>query len=505
MKIFIGEQIKQHDVYTIEHEPIRSVDLMERAAACITRTLIPYLTPDTPIYVFAGPGNNGGDALAVSRMLAEEGYPVHTYLFNIQGGQLSDDCECNKIRLIKQDKVKHFEEVINDFNPPKLQMGMIVIDGLFGSGLSRPLEGGFAALVRYINSSSATVFSIDLPSGLMTEDNGNNNHAHIIKADHTLTLQQKKLSMFMADTQPYLGSIKVLDIRLSEEYTLKTTSRYETLEEKDIRQMLLPRNQFAHKGDMGHALLMSGSYGMAGAAIMSLRACLRSGVGNVTAALPTRLIDIMQTAVPEAIVRPDVDEEFITIIPEAKPYDAVCIGPGIGQNEATALAVFAQIRNAAKPLLIDADAINILANHKTWLQALPQETILTPHPGEFDRLCESPVEDCFERLSKAQEMAQEHHVYILLKGHYSMLCTPQGKTYINTTGNAGMATAGSGDVLSGIITALLARGYAPGQAAILGMYIHGLAGDLAAEVLGQESLIASDIIDYLPMAFKRIR
>ena len=503
MKIFTSAQIHELDKYTIEHEPISSLNLMERAAKALTRAIEEEWTNRTPVVVFAGPGNNGGDALAVARLLAEDGYQVQVFLFNVHN-KLSVDCLANKKRLIEAKRVKQFTEITVNFDPPQLEAGTLVVDGLFGSGLNKPLAGGFAAMVKYINQSAAKVVSIDIPSGLMTEDNSYNIHANIIKADLTLTLQQKKLSMMMADNQQYLGKLKVLDIRLSQEYIQKTDSRCRILEESDIRQLMRPRDDFAHKGSMGNALIIAGSYGMCGASVLATKACLRSGVGKVTTHTPKRNYEIMQISVPEAVLQMDTEETIFSEPVDTENFHAMGIGPGLGTNEGTAIALIAQLRRATCPIVVDADAINILASHRVWMQQLPKDIILTPHPKELDRLVGNASSNCSERLFKASEMAEHLQAYIILKGHYSALCYPDGKIEFCSTGNSGMATAGSGDVLTGIITALLARGYKQADACRIGMHLHGLAGDLAAKELGKESLIASDIIQYLPKAFLRM-
>jgi NAD(P)H-hydrate epimerase len=502
MKIFTGAQIHELDTYTIEHEPIRSIDLMERAAKAVTRVITERWDSRTPVVVFAGPGNNGGDALAVARMLGEQGYTVSVYLFNIHN-KLSDECSINKKRLSDGRRVKDFIEVTLDFDPPRLGAETLVVDGLFGSGLNKPLSGGFASLVKYINQSPCRVVSIDIPSGLMTEDNTYNIRQNIIKADLTLTFGQKKLSMLLADNQHFLGELRVLDIRLSQEYIARTDAMFVVAEESDIRQRLKPRSEFAHKGQMGHALIIAGSYGMSGAAVLATKACLRSGAGKVTVRTPKRNYAIMQMAVPEAVLQMDHEDSYFSEPVDTQAFDAVGMGPGIGTQEHTAIALIAQIRRSQCPILIDADALNILANHRAWVQQLPKGIIMTPHPKEFDRL-EGPSSDSFERLMKARDLAERLQAYILLKGHHTSLCLPDGHIIFNSTGNAGMATAGSGDVLTGIITGLLARGYNQENACIVGMYLHGLAGDIAARELGEESVIASDLIHNLPYAFKRL-
>ena len=504
MKIFTSAQIHELDDYTIKNEPIKSIDLMERAAKALTRAITGRWPQSVPIVVFAGPGNNGGDALAVARMMSELGYQVQTFLFNI-GGKLSADCAENKKRLAETRKAKDkFTEVTHEFDPPQLERGMLVVDGLFGSGLHKPLNGGFASLVKYINSSSADVVSIDMPSGLMTEDNTYNIRANIIRADMTLTLQQKKLSMLFAENQPYIGELKVLDIRLSREGIEKIDAQYTMIEEADIRPLLLPRSPFAHKGSMGNALLIAGSYGMAGAAILATEACLRAGAGKVTTHSPRKNVAIMQTAVPEAVLQIDREETAFSEAVDTEDFQAVGIGPGLGTSEQTAIAMIAQLRRTQCPVVCDADAINILASHRAWLQQLPKDIIMTPHPKEFDRL-DGHSADSFERLSKARDLSQRLHAYIILKGHHTALCCPDGHIVFNSTGNAGMATAGSGDVLTGLLTGLLARGYSHRDACMTGMYLHGLAGDLAAREVGEESLIARDIIRYLPKAFLRLK
>ncbi len=504
MKIFTSNQIHDIDQYTIEHEPIRSIDLMERAAKTLARAISEMWPTHTPIVTFAGPGNNGGDALAVSRLLAEQGYQISVYLFNINQ-KLSDDCSTNKQRIAESKRVKQFTEVTQEFDPPKLEAGMLVIDGLFGSGLTKPLAGGFASLVKYINQSAAKVVSIDMPSGLMTEDNTYNVRANIIKADTTLTLQHKKLSFLFQENQQFIGKLKVLDIRLSAEGIERTSAQYCILEENDIRPLLLSRDPFAHKGSMGNALIVGGTFGMAGAAVMAAKACYRAGAGKVTVHTPRKNNAIIQMAVPEAIVNLDHEETYVGNAIATEDFDAMAIGPGLGQVETTAIAMISQIRRATCPVVADADALNILANHRAWMQQLPKGIIMTPHPKEFDRMNGAPCADSYERLSKARNMAEHLEAYILLKGHYSALCMPDGSVMFNSTGNAGMATAGSGDVLTGIITGLLARGYRNADACMLGMYLHGLAGDIAAKELGEESLMATDIIRYLPKAFERLK
>lgn len=504
MKIFTSKQIHEWDAFSIKEESITSLDLMERSAEAITSAIQKRWRTDVPVIVFAGPGNNGGDALAVARLLAERDYDVVAYLFNIRN-HLSDDCYSNKMRLKDSKRLKQFVEVTEEFDPPELTDGMLVVDGLFGSGLNKPLSGGFASLVKYINASESTVVSIDLPSGLMAEDNTYNVAANIVRADVTLTLHTKKLCMFFADCQQYIGQLSVLDIALSEEWKEQTPSQMVMLEPEMVKPLIKSRDEFAHKGTMGHALIIAGCYGMAGAATMAAKACLRTGVGKVTTHIPARNYDIMQISVPEAIVQIDKDEHCFSEAVDADCYNAVAIGPGLGQRDTTAIALISQIRRTQKPLVLDADALNILGSRKAWLQQLPQGVLLTPHPKEFDRLDGNDSGSDYERLTKARDMAQRLQVYVLLKGHYSALCQPDGSVIFNCSGNGGMATAGAGDVLTGMLVGLMARGYTQAEAALVGMYMHGLAGDIAAETVGEESLVASDIIKAIPMAIRQLQ
>lgn len=502
MKIFTSAQIQELDKYTIDHEPVKSIDLMERAAKALTTAIMQEWTERTPVVVFAGPGNNGGDALAVARMLAAEKFSVSVYLFNIHN-KLSENCEINKQRLIDGKKAR-FTEINLNFDPPALKAGTLVVDGLFGTGLDKPLMGGFASLVKYINQSPARVVSLDVPSGLMCEDNSYNIRTNIIHADLTLTLQQKKLAMLMPDMQAFLGQVKVLDIRLSPDYIRNTEAPYRILEEAELRPRMRLRDDFAHKGTMGHALIIAGSYGMAGASVLATKACLRAGAGKVTVHTPKRNYNIMQISVPEAVLQMDHEETYFSESVESDEFDSLGIGPGLGHNESSAIALIGQIKRTSCPIVVDADALNILGNHQAWIQQLPQGIILTPHPAEFDRLAGTASNSSYERLMRARELAEHLSGYILLKGHYTALCLPYGHIVFNPTGNSGMATAGSGDVLTGILTGLLARGYKQADACMLGMYLHGLAGDLAVRETGKECLLASDIIRFMPQAFQRL-
>lgn len=501
MKILTNVQIKQLDKQTIEEQQITSLELMERAARALSEAIAQMFPEPRNFRVFAGPGNNGGDALAVARMLAAKGHRVEAFLFNTKG-KLSPDCEANAERLLECEDVS-FVEVTSHFSPPQLLKSDVVIDGLFGSGLNKPLDGGFAAVVKYINASSATVISIDMPSGLMGEDNTYNVSEHIVRADMTLSLQLPKLAFLLPENAPYVGEWYCLDIALSSAAIAGADSDYSITSLRDIRSLVQPRGEFDHKGRYGHALLIAGSCGMAGASVLASRACLRSGVGLLTVHVPKCNRVVLQTAVPEAMVHVGEHEQcFAEAVDEAR-YQAVAVGPGLGVANESADALLQQLRQSVSPMVLDADALNILANHKVLLPLLPPGTILTPHPGEFDRLAGSSVSG-YGRLMRARDFASRHRVYIVLKGAWTVVVSPDGHCHFNPTGNPGMATAGSGDVLTGVLLALLARGYSPADAARLGVYLHGVAGDLAAEEKGENGLIAGDIIDYLPLAWSKL-
>ena len=501
MKILSSAQLKELDKYTIIHEPIASIDLMERAARALTEAIVQRWDKSFDIVVFAGPGNNGGDALAVARMLSKKGYRVEVFLFNTKG-KLSEECQTNLDRLKTCGSI-YFTEISTQFDPPNLTEKHLVIDGLFGSGLNKPLNGGFAAVVKYINSSKAQVAAIDIPSGLMGEDNTYNVRSNIIRADVTLSIQLPKLSFLFPENEDIVGELEVLDIQLKQSFIDSVSSAYSILEESEVRSLVKPRKRFAHKGTFGHGLLIAGSYGMAGASILSAKACLKSGIGLLTVHVPIHNHDLLQVTVPEAIVHTDIQERYFAQPTHLNKYSALAIGPGLGREEDTALAMMEQIQGSNLPIVLDADAINILSTHRNWLSRLPKRCILTPHLGELERLIGKCL-DTYERLIKVKELASYLQSYIIVKGAWTCIVTPEGNFHFNPTGNPGMATGGSGDVLTGILLGLLAQGYSREEACKLGVYVHGMAGDIAAEEKTEISMTANDIIEALPIAWKKI-
>lgn len=454
MKILSCTQQREADAYTIEHNSILSINLMEKAAGLITDAICKRWDKSHRMVVFAGPGNNGGDAVAVARMLHLKNYQVQVILFNITG-VLSDDCLTN-VKRLQECGFTNYTEVSSQFDPPKLISNDVVIDGLFGAGINKPLSGGFAAVVQYINASQAKVVSIDMPSGLMGEDNSRNIRQNIIKADLTLTIHMPKLSFLFAENEDITGEWEVLDIGINREYENNAESNYEITEMNDVKKMLRPRKKFAHKGSFGHGVLIAGSYGMGGAAVLAARSCMKCGIGLLTIHTPVCNHQLLQMSIPEAMTQDDIDERFFAEPIELDNYQALGIGPGLGQEDFTAQAIIDQISSSYIPTVIDADALNAFSSNRNYLNRIPKKSILTPHVKELERLV-GRCSNTFERIQKAKDLASYLHCYIVLKGAWTVVITPEGKCYFNPTGNPGMATAGSGDVLTGILTSLLAQ------------------------------------------------
>lgn len=502
MKIFNSETIKEIDKATCEAQEISSIDLMERAASAVCCELETRFNPGQRIIIFAGPGNNGGDALAIARILFEQGYKkLEVFLFNVMG-KLSHDCEEEKKRITEIEGID-FTEVTRDFQPPYLSQSDVVVDGLFGSGFKGTLQKGFLTLVNYINDSGAYVVSIDVPTGLSGEWNENVSRRDMIHANLTLTFQFPRLSFFFEENREVLGEWKLLDIDLDEAKIKEMPVDFMLVEERNVRPLLKKRKEFSGKRDFGSALLFAGSIGMTGAAILATKGCLRSGAGLATVHSARICMQVVQSVIPEAIFEPDRNENYISDMRVHHNHQAVAVGPGLGVNEKTIDALESLLTNYKQPLVVDADALNCIARRPHLLSLLPPHSIITPHIGEFDRLFgEHSGNEA--RLKKAIDMSKYYNIIIVLKGHYTATVRPTGRVYFNSTGNPGMATAGSGDVLTGVITAFLAQGFRPEQAATLGVFIHGMAGDLAAEKWGQFGLLASEIADYCAIALKNI-
>ena len=500
MKIFSADQVREIDAYTIKNEPIRSIDLMERAAMRLAGWYVRHFQTNRKLVIFAGPGNNGGDALAMARLMAGRQYRVECYLLGF--GTLSEDCAINLQRLKEQALVR-VREIGDRDGLPELLKEDVVVDGIFGSGLSRKVSGLPARVIKHINKHAGTVIAIDIPSGLFGEDNSGNDYDTVIRAHYTITFQFPFLSFFFDLPGSRVGRWRVHDIKLHPVIIEETDSDYRTIEREEIRSILPRRGKFAHKGNFGHALMISGCYGMMGAALLAGESCLRAGTGLVTLHVPKFGYAIVQTGFPEAIVSLDQSDILFSEPPDLSPYSAVGIGPGLGCKVNTAKGLKLLLERAEVPLVIDADGLNILSEHPDWFEELPEGCILTPHPKEFDRLA-GESKDSYDRHLKQREFAKRHRVIVVLKGAHTGIASPDGRYWFNTTGNPGMATGGSGDVLTGLITGLLAQGIPALDAALAGVYLHGLAGDLAVESSSEETLIAGDMILYLGEAFREM-
>ena len=506
MKILNAEQIRAWDQYTMQHEPIMSIDLMERAATKCFEWLENNHWFVHSFSIFCGKGNNGGDGLAIARMLATRGCTVSVNILEF-GHKGTEDFQTNLGRLHQYPSVAiHFIQDETNFHP--IPKESVIIDALFGSGLTRPPDGITSSLIDHLNNSGCTIIAIDVPSGMSVDrsskarlPDGQGNK--IVKADYTLTFQCYKPAFLVAENADFIGEVVILDIGLLHEFIPSIETNFELIDNSLIRSIYKSRNRFAHKGNFGHAMIIAGSYGKIGAAVLSAKACLRSGVGLLTCFVPTCGYEILQTAISEAMVMTDVNSPIITKIDDdVSKFDSLGIGPGLGTAAETRTAVKELLSIYKKPMVIDADALNGLSMEKK-LPPLPTGSILTPHPKEFERLFGESKND-FERIESALKNAKLLNCSIVLKGHHTFIATASGKGYFNNIGNAGMATAGSGDVLTGMITGLLAQGYSSEDASVLAVYLHGSAGDIAANEFSQEAMIAGDIIDSIGKAFKQL-
>ncbi len=495
LKILNSEQIRKHDQFTIREEPISSIDLMERASRAFVSWFLERYDATQKVGIICGTGNNGGDGIAIARLLHEWNYPVKVWI--VRGGvKESPDFTANLKRL---EKIS-VEEITTIADSNLFSDRTILIDAIFGSGLSRPVEGIYSTVIDFLNKSKAIKLAVDIPSGLLADQHS---VGMIFQAHHTISFQHPKLAFIMPENQAYVGEWHLVDIGLNKKFLKEVESSYSLTTLKSAKRILKPRSRFDHKGNYGHALLIAGSTGKMGASILSAKAAMRAGLGLLTVHVPQSGYSIIQTAVPEAMATIDQSADYFSGREVEDFYDTIGIGPGLGQATESVKGLEEILQKFKKPYVIDADALNILSANPALQKLIPAGSILTPHPGEFERLAGSWRND-FDRLEKLKELANRIQSVVILKGAYSTIATPDKKVFFNSTGNPGMATGGSGDVLTGILTSLLAQGYQSEQAAILGVFLHGLAGDLAAREKGQNSLIAGDIIDYVPNAFKKI-
>ena len=499
MKILPVEGIRALDAHTIAHTPIASIDLMERAASTFCDWFVRrFPSIDRPIVIFCGPGNNGGDGLAIARILHRKFYPVRVYLCDISPAK-SPDFLTNLDRLPGFGAITPITLREGDALP-YLSPQTLVIDAILGSGLKKPVEGYWATLLQHLNQSDATRVAVDIPSGLFAD---RHSQGISIRADYTFSFELPKLAFLMPENQDAVGEWISASIGLDQEFIAQWPANNHYHDLGEAVKLLRPRPKFSHKGTFGHALLWVGSRGKTGAAILAAKACMRSGAGLLTVHVPESSGAILQIAFPEAMVSHDASPHVLSEIPDLAPYRAIGAGCGIGTHPETASALLQLLQTARVPLVLDADALNLLAADPAYMQAIPGHSILTPHPGEFERLF-GKTSDHFERLELLRQQAAALNVIIVLKGAHTCIAAPDGQCYFNASGNPGMATAGSGDVLTGVLTALLAQGYPPLESALLGVALHGLAGDLAAAQQGTQALIASDIIRYIGEGFSTL-
>jgi hydroxyethylthiazole kinase-like uncharacterized protein yjeF len=500
MIILNEAQIKAWDAYTIE-KGVSSLALMEQAAIAVTDKLDLLLgEEDQEVLIICGNGNNGADGLAIARLLLDMDYIVDVFV-SLEG-EHTKEWKINYERLMSRDPEQL--EIHTVWNPEEIELSPsgTIVDAMFGTGLKRPIEGKWLEITNWINEQSNLTVAIDMPSGLYVDKAPD---GEVVYADLVLTFQCQRLAFMMPESEPHFGEVLVCNIGLSDTFLLEHDIRNFELTFYYLLPFLIDRNRFSHKGDYGHGFLVSGSLGKAGAAVLATAAAMRSGLGLLTVHVPEIMYSILQAAVPEAMVNLDAHPHYITGFTFPEKTAAIGIGPGLGKNAETVEAISRLILSKPNiPLVLDADALNILAMRKDLLDQLPPGTILTPHPGEFDRLF-GEQDDHYSRFATAQREALQRKLNIVLKGGVTIICQSNGVSFFNTRGNPGMATAGSGDVLTGVILGLLSQGYSADYASLLGVYIHATAGDLAAEDQGYESLIASDIVEYLGEAFEELR
>lgn len=494
-KILTSSQTKLLDQYTIEQEAIASIDLMERACSSFAQWFVTKFRATEKIAVVCGTGNNGGDGLGIARMLCEWSYPLEVFIIRGSSAETAD-FKINLERLpLKVKCINVTESTQLDFGKTE-----VIIDAIFGSGLSRPAEGIYAVAIESINQAKAIKVAVDIPSGLSADSHST---GPIVQAQFTVSFQLPKLAFFFPQHANNVGEWAVVDIGLSQNFLKEVEAYHFYVTEKSVKKLIRARKRFSHKGNFGHGLLIAGSKGKMGAAVLSARAAMRSGLGLLTVHAPACGLEVLQTSVPEAMVEVDSNENHFSTLPGGFDYEALGVGPGLGKHLDSAKAFSSLLKKYQHRMVIDADALNILSENRELLQLVPKGSILTPHPKEFERLVGAWAND-FQRLEKQKELAAQLQSIIVLKGAFTSVVDEKGNAYFNPTGNPGMATGGSGDVLTGILVGLMAQGFSSIEAAILGVYLHGLAGDLAAYEVGMDSLMASDLIKYLPTAFKRI-
>jgi len=499
LPLLVSKQIREADAYTIAHEPISSVDLMERASKAFVGWFINHF-PDKKltIAVYCGTGNNGGDGLAIARILCDHGYCNIDVKITRFSDKASDDFNENLKRL-KTTKIA-FREIKNG-TKPSTEKADIVIDAMLGSGLNKPLTGDYKTLVEHLNSLQKTIVAVDVPTGFYT-DGEIPKDATILKADLVITFQQPKINFLLPESGPYINCCEVVKIGLDENFIASADTPYFYVEGKDARKLIKPRKRFSNKGTYGHALIIAGKDETMGAALLSASACAHAGAGLTTACIPQSGLVALNSSMPEIMAIICNGGEVPEI--EWGKFSAIGIGPGLGKEKNTLKLLKAIFKNYKKPVVIDADALNVLAENPALLKKIPAGSILTPHMKEFDRLF-GGHNSWWQRLQTAKIKAKELGIYIILKNDYTITATPDEQLYFNSTGNAAMATGGMGDVLTGVITSLLAQKYSPQDACILGIYIHGKAGDELALPSRMHVVLPGKIISQLPITMAKLK
>ncbi|MCD7962971.1 MAG: NAD(P)H-hydrate dehydratase [Rikenellaceae bacterium] len=487
MKILTGKNIREADLYTMENEPISSLDLMERASQKLAEYIAERFPKRTEFVIFVGKGNNGADGLVVARLLSQKRYKCRVIT-------LFDEKECSEeyranYRILPSDVV--VEKLNGDLFIDKKE---VLVDALLGTGLNGVATSPIKEAIDFINGVENTVVSIDMPSGMTTEFG--NGGREVVKADITLTLQFPKLSLLLPEGGGNTGDMVILPIGLDRDFMEKSDSVYNYITSKEISKLNLKRPEFGHKGTFGHALVICGKKGMMGAAVLSASSALRSGCGLVTVHVPENERQVIHITNPSAIVSCGQGDSFSGLPEGLDKYSSVGVGSGMGNSPETVLALRKLLTEYRKPMVVDADALNIISENNDMLDLIPESSILTPHPGELERLLGKWNGD-EDKIRMIVEFAGKYKVIMVVKGAHTMICLSDGKIYFNSTGNPGMAKGGSGDVLTGIITGYLAKGLSPSNAAIKGVFDHGRAGDDAALSIGREQMNSEDIVNFL--------
>ncbi|MBW8360939.1 MAG: NAD(P)H-hydrate dehydratase [Kaistella sp.] len=495
MKIFSAPQIKKADLYTIENEPVSSLALMEQAAESCVRFLTAAFKENPVFSVFCGNGNNGGDGFAIARILYQNGLDVNVFV-DEDYSHFTPDARSNFGRIKEMFGISVFDfKEIEKFD---FSASTLIIDALFGTGLNRKLEGKVAELVPQLNKLSFPKISIDIPSGLFA-DTIPTKDSVVFKADHTLSFQFWKKAFLHPESGIFCGKIHIMDIGLSPEFIEQEPSHNFVIAEALIRGIFKPRNDFSHKGTYGKTTIVAGSFGKMGAAVLATQSAMKSGSGITFTLAPKCGYEILQTTCPEAMFLYG-GENYITHF-EIDTDSAVGIGPGLGTGPETEDAFLSFLKNYRMPLVLDADALNIISKNENSIKLIPKHSVITPHPKEFERLF-GKTANSFDRLDLAVKKSKELDIFIVLKDHHTQIITSEGEVFYNITGNSGMAKGGSGDVLLGMITSLIAQQYSPQNAAILGVWLHGKAGDLAAEKHSKVGMLPSDLIHETGNVFK---